>query len=90
MAQEWNWQIDELKRQQEADASKIEEAIRSQTDAIRNASRSSSTSSGTDFNITDYIPAEKLRKWGIRIFLGMGIAGILLEVVVNLFARLFL
>lgn len=58
--QEWNYQIDELKRQQEYDASCIQDEIRRNTEAINRANElSNSKSYSKPTRITDYIPRKK-------------------------------
>lgn len=48
MGQEWNWQIDELKRQEEYNASQIKSAIDRQTNAINHAASQNSSKSSVD------------------------------------------
>lgn len=68
MSQDWNWQIDELQNQEAYNASRIESAIRDQTEAINRAN--SRTTHYTDTSrITDYIPKEKIQKFLIRLVL---------------------
>ncbi|MGN0521921.1 MAG: hypothetical protein ACI4IQ_04710 [Eubacterium sp.] len=62
MGQEWNWQIDDLKNQEAYNASQIEDAIRSQTEAINRANEHNSSVSGSHIKITDIIPKEKIPK----------------------------
>lgn len=62
MGQEWNWQIDDLKNQEVYNASQIENAIRSQTEAINRANEHHSSVGGSHIKITDIIPEEKIPK----------------------------
>lgn len=68
MSQEWNWQIDELQSQEAYNASRIESAIRDQTEAINRVNSRNTYSTDTS-RITDYIPKEKIKKFLIRLVL---------------------